>query len=364
MKKYKLTYWGALLIMPLFLNAQFGGDNTENTSQNVDSLIASTLRDANKILEAYVDPFNKAFVFALGQFNYTGFAEKDDKKFSLGFKTTYLIAPPSDRTYYITDLQLETLEPEDPARDEAQTVFGDTVSTVRLVSKQKDLLGRPLYSVDAPAGTGLHGFPLPYLHADYKTSLLSFSGSFIPPFRIPGTDFQMILLKAAFSHNLSRTLGLSDKTEWALGLSAGIFNGKKPLNIRPEGFTVNASLDNQQTGPYDNQEFKVTYTTLSFYTHGAYKLNSVFKIYAGIGMVTGRANIQLKGTYPVYIPHPTNLFSVLATDVDDPIELKKSYGQFYGELGLRADWKRLYLQTQLNLGHYSGLSVGLGYKIL
>jgi len=354
----KIKFLSALvLIMPLAF---------AQSLSPVGDLLKGGIADGNKLVRAYTAPLNKAMIYSLGEFNYAGFRRNDDKKFSVGLRTVFLLSPVSDRTYRINDLDLETLEAEDPQHDEAQTVFGDSTSTVRIVSKKKNILtGKPLLSFDSPAGLGYPGVPLPYLSFTYRAKAFYVSGGLIPQVPVPTTSLQVFMLKGTFHYNLAEIAGdlLPEKWEWSAGLSGGFFHGFAPLDIKPDGVTVNATLTGRHNGPYDNQKFLADYLAFSVSTHAAYSPGKHWRLYVGAGYVWGNSTLRLAGTYPVYESDPTHSFSVVAKDIHDPLYIKDNYGQIYGEAGIRIDRKRFYFQLQGNLGHYTGAGLGLGFKI-
>jgi hypothetical protein len=210
-------------------------------TSSTGNLIQGGIEDGNKLVDAYISPLNKAIIFGLGQYNFAGFSEK--RSFSLGIKTGFLIPPGADRTYHINNLGLETLEAENPADDEAQTVLGDSTSYVKIVSKKKDLFGNPLYSFKSPRGSGYPGVPLIYLDLNYATSEWSVSAGLVPFVTVPTTDLNVFLLKLNYNYNLAGVIwGNSQNRQWAVGGGISYFHGFSRLDVQPSGVTVNVSF--------------------------------------------------------------------------------------------------------------------------
>jgi hypothetical protein len=134
--------------------------------------------------------------------------------------------------------------------------------------------------------------------------------------------------------------------------------------VQPSGVTVNVSFSGNHSGDYDNQKLTVDYLTFYFSSHYAHPIVKRWKIFGGGGFVFGLSSIKMLGTYPIYQSDPAGGFvSVVATDVTDPLDIQSNYAQVYGEIGVRADWNKVYLQLQGSIGKYSGASMGVGYKI-
>jgi len=339
-------------------------------AQNVapaGDLIQGSLNDANKLIDAYTTPMHKGVIFSMGQMNYTGFGLKGEKKFSVSLKTIFLFSPQTDRTYDVTKLQLETLEPADPNNTKAQTIFGDSTSTITLQSKDKDLLGRPLYSFKTPTGSGYPGFPIPYIDVNYKWRSFSFSAGFIPLVPVPTTDLNIFMIRGGVAYNLAPLTGFLDekKFEWSVSATGGYFHGFADLHITPEGLSVslNVTPSGQHNGPYDNQQFLLDYIAAGGATHLAYRFKKHWRVYGGTGYTWGMSHLQIVGRYPVYTSDPTGTVSLIAEDIDDPVDLTGQFGQFYGEAGIRGDWKHFYFQLQGSAGSYSGIGFGVGYKV-
>ena len=331
----------------------------QQTSQTGD-LIQGGINDGNKLVDAYTEPLNKAVVYSLGEFNYTGFRHYGDKKFSIGFKTIFLVAPVSDRTYHINELNLQTLEAEDPHNDEAQTILGDSTSYVWIASKEK-ILGQPAFKFKSPTGSGYPGFPLPYIDFNYRNGNWNFGLGIIPLVPVPTTDLNIFMLRGSVERNLLS--GEKDrKTEWTIKMGFGYFHGYSLLNVKPGKVVINGSYNSQQSGDYDNQKLLIDYASFSFASHYAYYLSKHWRVYGGAGLVLGGSSIRMVGTYPVYESDPMGIVSVVATDVEDPLNIQKPYVTVFGEAGLRADWNRWYLQFQTHLSFYMGGSLAFGYK--
>ncbi len=351
---------GILLIWSILTLGLFA----QETGQT-GNLIKGGVADGNKLVDAYTRPLNKALIFSLGQMDYTGFVRNHGRRFSVGLQTVYLMAPRSERTYNLNDLNLETLEPEDPDNAEAATILGDSLLQNTLVSKKKDLFGRPLIKFKTPGGSGYAGFPLPALNLSYRTTAWSAHFGLIPLLPVPTTDLKIFMLRGAFDFNLASKLDFIDagKSAWDVGVAYGYFHGFSHLDVRPDGVITLFNPTGNHNGPYDYQRLLIDYHSFSASTHYARFLGKHWQVFAGLNAVFGTSSLQLKGKYPVYLTDPMGGVSITATDVEDPLDIQNSYGGIFVQTGLRADWKHWALLVQANLANYSGLSFRLSYKL-
>ena len=352
----------ALLTGMFFLglsHAQFYGTSAE--------YIKLGIQDANTLIKAYTHPANEILLANMYESPYEAFSNGGKLKFRIGINTIYLMAPSYARVYNLNDLDLKTVEAGDPDNAYAQTILGDSLKSVRIVSKKKDLLNRPLFSFDSPRGTGYGGVVLPYIHVSVLAGKnTNFHAGIIPLVKVPTTDLNVFMFKAGIQQNLLKWFSVLDKNrfDWTLNAVYGYFHGYEKLNIRPSGITVSGSLSGSHNGPYDNQRLLLNFQAFSLSTHIAYHLTSKINIFGGLGFGGGIAGIDLKGRYPVYESDPTGFFSVNAADIDDPLFIRDPSFQAFGEAGLSFNWKRFYLQLQGNPGKYYGGSVALSFQFL
>ncbi len=338
-------------------------------SQNLidtGTLIQGGVDDGSNLVEAYINPLNKAIVFGLSDVTYTKIKKKQKRRLLLSVKLAYIGIPKEDWTYDVTSIGLKHFEPKDYDQKIAQTIFGDSLKTITLVSKEKDVLGRPLIEFDTPAGSQKSGMPLPYVGATYRLKYTNLSFNLIPYITIPDSDFKVGMIGIGVQQDFALFIkSLQDK---AYGLSVqasgNYLYGRSDLDIRPGKIYTPVGISGNLNGPYDNQEIKIAYTSFNIAAYIDYNLTDHFSAYAGAGINTGSAHIMLKGTYPVYAADPTGTGAVVADDIYDPLDIYNTFSRSKLELGLRGDWDRFYAQIGYNAATYGGLSVNLGYKML
>ncbi len=342
----------------LNLRAQYYGNSA--------AYVKLGLEDANTLIKAYTQPANQILIQSLSGGQFTVFNKNGHKRLSIGLQSIYLQAPSSLRTYDLNALSLQTVEPEEPDNAEARTILGDSLKTVTIVSKKKDLFGRPLFSFESPKGSGYSGIILPYLTMNYylgKYGVAKFG--FIPLVKVPTTDLNMFMLRAGYQQDLLQWFDWFDdeKYDLSVSLTYGYFHGYEHLNVTPEGVHVNVSMTGSHTGPYDNQKFLLDFHSVGLGTHFGWHANEILTLYAGTNLSVGSALLQLKGRYPVY-ESAGGLISVVATDIDDPLNVQASAVLFSFEGGVYFNWNSVDLRFDLHLGKFAGGQLSVGYKFL
>jgi len=343
--------------------------NLSNYAQEVGdsgSLIQGGLDDGQKLLKAYLTPINKAIVFGLSDVSYTKFRdENESRKLSLALKLAYIPIAEEDFTYDVSKLGLELIEAKDPTKTIAPTVFGDSINTIRLASKKKDLFNRPLFEFDAPTGGQTTAMPLPYLGINYRLTTTNIAVNFIPYVKIPTSDLKVGMLGISVQQDIALFIeGLKDKPfSISVQGSSALLYGNSKLDVKPDGVYVPVTLNGSTPGPYDTQEANIFYTSTQLGAYFDYTIAKRFTIFAGAAYNTGSSRLLVTGNYPIYAEDSSHIAAVVASDVVDPIDIEDSFNRTKYELGARADWKKFYLQLNYNIATYGGVGFNLGYKM-
>jgi len=353
-KSFVLLFW-------LMLNQNFA-QNLLHTG----ALIQGGVEDGSKLVEAYVTPLNKAIIFGLSDVTYSKIKKNQKHRLLLSAKLAYVSIPKEDWTYDITKLNLQHFEPKDANKIMAQTVFGDSLKSITLVSKEKDLLGRPLIEFNSPAGGQKSGMFLPNLGATFRLRYTNLSVNVIPYITIPDSNFKVGMLGVGVQQDLAMFINsLQDKSFGiSLQASGAYLYGHSDLEIQPGGIYTPVTITGSISGPYDNQEINIHYLSVNVAAYFDYDLSEHISFFAGAGINTGSSNIKVTGTYPVYVPDPIGLGSVVADDVYDPLDISSTFSREKFDLGVRGDWNKFYLQLNYNMATYGGLGLNVGYKML
>jgi hypothetical protein len=331
---------------------------------NSGNLIKAGLSDGSKLVEAYIKPINKAIVYGLSDVTYTKIKKDQKRSLMLSVKLAYISIPDDDLTFDVRKIGLEYFEPESPDKTMAQTIFGDSLKYITLVSKDKDLFGNPLIKFNTPGGGESSAMPLPFAGLTYRLPYTNLSVNLIPYIQIPDSDLRIGMIGAGVQQDLAMFMkSLQDKP---LGISlqagAAYLFGNAPLQVIPGGIISPVTITGNPTGPYDNQEVNIDYTSINLGVYADYMFDK-FTFFAGTSINTGTSNIKVSGRYPIYTADPTGLGSVVVEDVDDPLDISNSFTRVKFEVGARADFDRFFIQLNYNMADYGGFGINAGYKM-
>jgi hypothetical protein len=330
------------------------------------SLIQGGIDDGEKLLGAYITPINKAIVFGLSDVTYTKIKKEAKHRLLLSVKLAYVSVPDEDFTYDVSTLNLQHIEAKDPNKTIAQSVFGDSIKTITMVSKDSDIFGRRLFEFETPKGGGKEALPLPFLGASLRLKYTNLSVNFIPYVPVPTSDLSIGMLGFSIQQDVSMFVkGLREKP-YGLSLqgSASAMYGNAPLDVKPDAVTVPVTLNGSHPGPYDTQELNIFYTSINVGAYIDYTIAKKYTFFAGGGINMGTSRILLNGNYPIYAKDPSGTGAVVATDIEDPVDMSDSFSRTKYEVGFRADWSRFFLQLNYNMATYGGVGLNLGYKML
>jgi len=346
------------LIISLHLSAQ----DVINTGK----LLQGGLEDGVKLVDAYITPINKAIVYGLSDVTYTKIKKDAKHRLLLGVKLAYVSIPGEDLVFDVNQIGLKNFVPKDPAQHLAPTVFGDSLKVVTLVSKDKDLLGRPLIEFDTPGGGQSSALPLPYLSATYRLKYTNINFNFIPYVQVPKSDLMAGMMGITVQQDLAMFVKALKDSNFGVSLQAGgsYLHAGADLHVEPNGITSPVSVTGHTTGPYDNQKIVINYSSIHFGAYLDYTIKDKFTVFAGSGYNTGTSSIKVEGTFPIYSSDPTGTGSVQGDDINNPLDLEDSFSRLKFDIGARADFKRFYVQLNYNIATYGGLGLNLGYKML
>lgn len=351
-----------ITLLTIFVTIQIHSQYLVDTG----SLLQGGIDDGSKLVEAYVKPLNKAIVFGLSDVTYSKIRKKDKYHLEINLKLAYINIPQNDWTFDVKKLNLKNLEPKDPNKVMAQTIFGDSLKSIKLVSKNKDLLGRPLFEFNTPTGSQKSGIPLPFAGATLKLKYTNISLNFIPYVPIPDSDFKIGMLGLAVQQDMGMFVKALQEKAYGISVqgSGAFLYGNSQLDIKPNGITSPITITGHTSGPYDNQEINIFYFSYNIATYFDYTFGKHINLFAGAGYNLGTSNIKVIGTYPVYKSDPAGTGSVVGEDIDDPLDIKNSFNRTKFDFGVRGDWKHLFFQVNYSPSIYGGLGFNLGYKLL
>lgn len=346
MKKNVLLLFGLLLAGTISVKAQ-----------DIGQIISGSAADANKYLNAYLEPFGKGEVLNMGRgwFN----TARVHKKFGLDITVSGQAAiVPNDKLNFIfRNSDYSTFKLTNTAITSASvpTFVGD--KTTQSISVNTTVNGRDVsYQFNTPTGVGddmkkaigVVAVPLPVA----QVGLGLFKHTDIKFRYFPTTDFsgtQVGVFGVALQHEFSNYLPFIKKVP-LLHLSGLIgYN------------SVTTSYDLTGKGMEGtNQKAEIKMSAVTVQGIASVKL-AVFEIYTALGYTTGKADANLKGNYVVsYTDKNTGL--VYKNSVTDPVALNFKNSGVSNTWGLRVNLLFLKIFADYTFANYNGAGAGVSFS--
>ncbi len=328
MKIIKKLSISALMLFTLFFGAK--------AQVEVAELLNGSLKDANILGKAYLEPFGKGFGTSLNSGWYNTAKPHKLFGFDLTFTVSTTILPSNTKTFNVpTDLEFWALKSGESVT--SPTVSGDKSAGSILVPK---VIAPPGTELQLPKGAGLKFVPAPMIQAGiglpFNTEV---DFRILPKIKIPDAgEFSLwgFGIKNEFK-------------EFIPGLKA------VPIDISAffgyTKFTSSFDVDAAQTGN--------TKQTLDFNAKGytakllVSKSIPVLTVYAGAGYSKTTTDIALKGNYTV--PNAGFL-----GDVTDPLKFDAINKGFSANAGLRLKLAIITFHFDYTFGEYKIYSGGFG----
>lgn len=346
MKKNILLLSGLILASALGVKAQ-----------DMGQVISGSSADANKYLNAYLEPFGKGEILNMGRgwFN----SARVHKKLGLDVTVSAQMAiVPNDKLNFLfrnSDYSTFKLTNSAISSASVPTFVGD--KTFQSISVNTNVNGKDVsYQFNTPTGVGddmkkaigAVAVPLPvaqvglglFKHTDLKIRYFpttNFSGTSVGVFGV------------AVQHEFSNYLPFIKKVPF-LHLS-----GLVGYN------SVSTSYDLTGKGMEGtNQKAEIKLSAVTLQGIASVKL-ALFEIYTSLGYTTGKADANLKGSYVVsYTDKSTGL--TYKNTVTDPVALNYTNGGISNTWGLRVNLLFLKIFADYTFANYNGAGAGIAFS--
>jgi len=302
----------------------------------VDDLLRGGVADAQTLIDAYLSPGVTGFGRGLN----TGWAGAAKPHGVLGFHlrvgATLSRVPGSDRTFSLTNADLETLALVDNGIDNSPTIAGeDDVSTYVFQLPSGG-------TITMPEGTGFSFAPAPVVEAgvgvirDTEVML-----RLVPPIDF-GEDYGEVgLFGFGVKHGLN---------QWLPG--GALLPVDLSAMVNYTRFNLDANLD-------DNGNQTLEWGTNAWALTGLVgKSLPVLSVYAGVGIESSATEVALKGTYEIEDDQGNS------APVDDPLTVDFGSSTSLRALGgarIRLGFFAIYLEG--TLANYASVTAGVGLSI-
>lgn len=329
MKILKQLSFSVALLLALTFNARAQG--------NVTELLSGSLKDANTLGKAYLEPFGKGFGASLNSGWYNTAKPHKLFGFDLTFTLATAIPPSSAKTFDVSKLNLEAWTLKTGVSNLSPSVTGSKVDGSVLIPKGTNPLPAGT-ELTLPKGANLKFIPTPMIQAGiglpFNTEV---DFRILPTIKIPDVG--------KFS-----LWGFGIKNEFkefipgfkALPFNVSAFFGYTKFK---SSFDVNAphTANTKQTLDFDASG----YTTKLLFS----KSIPVLTVYVGVGYTKSTTNVDLKGKYNV---------AGVGNDLTDPLKLDIINKGMNANIGLRIKLAVIAFHFDYTVGQYKLYNAGVG----
>lgn len=355
MKKGLLLSIAGLILFPAgILKAQSG----------FEQLIKAGPEDATKLVEAYGNPLLRGFGLGMNS-GWTNSA-KTLGLFHVDIRVTAtgVVVPLADRSFNVTNIGLSNnLGPADPGKIISPTFSGNEHVNGPEMNIYDDK-GSKVTSFRLPGGILKDIVPTPQIQATIGlVQNTDFTFRAMPAVKI-NRDFGSIsLIGFGVKHNIAQDFSSADNPlpfDFAVAFSCNVLKYNKHLNLQPDGIALPA--DPQQSTDFSNQKIYGQFKNYLFQAILSKKL-SFFTPYLAVGYNTSKAEVGIKGNYP--IPTEVAANQIFYTTYSDPVKIEKTYVDgFRADMGfeLRFPIIRLYASYGFE-GNYRLVNAGIGFGL-
>lgn len=331
---------------------------------NVVQFLKGGQADANKIFQAYLEPY----AFALGDGLNNGWYSTAETHSLFGFDLTLGVSaikiPDGSKTFDINALGLTRMEVKS-GPSLAPTVAGnDAPGPLITVS---DAQGNEIVEFNSPQGTGKDIIPVPMLQVGFgllpHTDVI---GRYVPRMNYDnnGDDMEIGFWGVGAKHNFM---------DWIPGLKvlpfdASLFgsysevDGQSELSFTTQNYSSNPNITVIPFNTVD--QFLKLRTKTSKFGLVVSKKFAILTVFGAIGQSTSKSNVGLIGTYPVVATAQGGGLVVSEEGaLKDPVAVNFETSNISMEAGFRVKLAFLSLFGSVNKSEYTSLNVGVSLGV-
>ena len=316
---------------------------------DIEGLFKSSQSDAQKLIQAYMNPFFKGMGTGLNSgWNNTA-ASKKFGRFELRFGLTGAMIPEKDKTFDVTKLGLSSnLEPTNPALVLSPTIGGAKTPGPSMNLKSG---GAVVGAFVMPQGAKLPFVPAPQLQASIGLIKgLELTLRTMPTIKLGDKAGSVGMTGAGLKMNLVRVLA-GKKADKVLPFDLATAVGFTRLS-----YSYDLSVQSGNSN-YTDQSLNAKFTGVNAEAIISKKL-AFFTPFASIGYQSAKTTVNLKGTY--HFETENNTYTTLV----DPIAIsQKDIRGLRTNLGFQLHLAFLRVYGSYSLGAYKSFNAGLGLGI-
>jgi len=271
-------------------------------------------------------------------------------QFSFQLRGSFAIIPPSQKSFDLSNLSLNKVQPANPDYNRAPTLSGSSEAPDILIIDN----GVEVAQVTMPKGSGYGWIPVPQLQFSgniFRHTRLT--ARLVPEIPIAGYG-RASQVGITTSHQINRYLP-NQQLPVALSVLIG-YNylvGKRNFNL---DLQPNALPDPTYLGNYSNQKLRVQFNT-AVVKLMARKSLQAFDIYGGLGLESSNMQVEINGDYPIPVD---GIGGTQTQTITDPISYSQNgENTFSLMVGAAYNWRSLTISSDLVAAHIPVWNIGL-----
>jgi hypothetical protein len=346
MKKIHTTF--KTLLIFLFL---FGFSTSLSAQDEISGLFKSNKEDAQKLIQAYLNPFLRGFGTGINSNWNTSAATKKFGRVELRLGMTGVMIPESDQFFDITKLGLSSnIAPADPSKTLSPTIGGDKINGPLMnIYANNVQVGQFVL----PKGAELPFVPAPQLQATVGfIKGMDFTVRYVPNIKLGESNGTIGMMGGGVKVNLLRlfTGKLSDKVlpfDLAAAVGYTRLTYQLPLEVR--------GANNSIQDP--NQKLEARFEGLNIEAILSKKV-LFFTPFISMAYQKSESNVDLKGVYPFQVANNTYV------NFTDPISInQKNPNSLRTNVGLQFNLLLLRVFGSYSFGDFEAFNAGIGIGI-
>jgi hypothetical protein len=358
----------------------------------VGQVLQAGAADANLILNKYMEPLGKAWVYDMGNGWYNTAAPHKLLGFDITFGAALASPTSADKEFDLATLGLTAITPADPAKTKAPTILnGDIKNSLNIVLKgtfngptgpqpytqnltEKNPL--VLQGFSLPAGMGM---PLPYAQVGIGLVFgTDVTIRFFPQMKL-GSYGKLGLWGFAIKHDIKQWIPVVKELPFDASVLIGYTKFTSSVDIDyKKSITGSVDYVNAAVVIPTNQKIENELSALSMNLLVSKKL-LFFTPYLGIGYLSGSFKLNLNGDYilptlaanpgfnplqPISTTNPITRTEINTTStiIKNPVKIDNPASGMNLTVGFRIKLLILTLHAQYTLQEYSTITAGLGFS--
>jgi len=359
-----------LIFFIVFLNISWLGN-----AQIFDAAqyIKGGKEDAVKMIAAYLMPIEHAIGFNGANNNIILFKHKDDTSLNYGFglDLTASFININDYNYDVNKLDLVNFEAVDPENSIAQTAAG-SAETIALQTRTKYktisssypfFIEKPILTFNSAKGNTATYVPFPTVHLFAEKEGNAIDVKVLPSVKFTqnGEKIGLFNLGIYPQHNLATSSAFFSNLPVDFYVAGGYNYNRVTyyLDVKPNEsyLTFSSNVDEEK---YKNQSIQLHTSSIPVRFTVVKPINKVL-VFANIGYNFLASKVKMVGNYPIYASDPSDQYSIVATDIEDPFEYSHKFNSISGTLGLNYRTDHITTGIKYNYSYYKNIDFSLSY---